>query len=189
MTDTGNLSGREKEFAAQLKSLLQGGLSKQYLIQTNKSLLYKLEVDVEGNLRPNASDLRDPKRGQFAFQTDVLIESASSRIPLVVIELKFGGFSTHDIITYSSKAARHKEIYPYLRYGFLVGGSGVLSKKFLTHNQGFDFAAAVLDLTIGGGSVMELVKRQIASAETLVEMMRATRTKFSRYERNIDVEA
>ena len=27
------------------------------------------------------------------------------------------GLSTHDVLTYSAKATRHKQVYPYLRYG------------------------------------------------------------------------
>jgi hypothetical protein len=190
MEETKPVSRRdqEKRFALELQKLLQETLSDAYAIRIGKSLLYKLEVDVDGELRPKPEDLRSPKRGQFAFETDILIEKADPAIPLVVVELKFGGFSTHDIITYSSKATRHKEIYPYLRYGFVVGGSDSLSKKFLTHNQGVDFAMSVPDIATAGSKLIELIKRQIRSAETLVEMMRTTRTNFTRYEKNIDVD-
>jgi hypothetical protein len=123
-----------------------------------------------------------------AHAVDILIEKAEPTIPLVVVELKFGGFSTHDIITYSSKATRHKEIYPYLRYGFVVGGSDALSKKFLTHNQGVDFTMSTSDLATDGIKLIDLVKRQLANAETLVDMMRTNRTTFTRYEKNIQVE-
>jgi hypothetical protein len=189
MAETEPISRRdqEKQFTLELQKLLQETLSNRYAIRIGKSLLYKLEVDVDGELRPKPDDLRSPKRGQFAFQTDILIEKADPTIPLVVVELKFGGFSTHDIITYSSKATRHKEIYPYLRYGFVVGGSDALSKKFLTHNQGVDFAMSVPTLATAGLKLIELIKRQIGSAETLVEMMRTNRTSFTQYEKNIDI--
>lgn len=179
---------QEKHFARALQEVLQDKLSNAYTIRPGKSLLYKLEVDVEGELRPKPEDLRSPKRGQFAFETDILVEKTHPGIPLVVIELKFGGFSTHDIITYSSKATRHKEIYPYLRYGFVVGGADALSKKFLTHNQGVDFAMAFPDMATAGLKFVHLIKRQIKCAETLVEMMRTTRTSFTRYEKSITVD-
>jgi hypothetical protein len=179
---------QEKKFARELQEMLQKTLSNAYTIRIGKSLLYKLEVDVDGELRPKPVDLRSPKRGQFAFETDILVEKAHPAIPLVVVELKFGGFSTHDIITYSSKATRHKEIYPYLRYGFVVGGCDALSKKFLTHNQGVDFAMSVPDLATAGSKLIDLIKRQIKCAETLVNMMRTTRTSFTRYEKNIAVD-
>ena len=189
MEETKPVSRRdqERQFALELRKLLEASLpSSAYAVHVGKSLLYKLEVDVNGQLRPE--DLRNPKRGQFAFETDILIEKADPAIPLVVVELKFGGFSTHDIITYSSKATRHKEIYPYLRYGFVVGGAEALSKKFLTHNQGVDFAMSVPDMATAGSKLIDLIRRQIGNAETLVEMMRTNRTSFTRYEKNIDVD-
>jgi hypothetical protein len=181
----------ERRFAEQLQKILREKLLPEYVIHIGKCLLYKLEVDVNGQLRPSAENLQNPKRGQFAFQTDILIEKSlnnSLAIPLVVVELKFGSFSTHDIITYSSKAIRHKEIYPYLRYGFIIGGSGSLSKKFLTHNQGVDFAMAIPDLHKGKAALVLLVKRQISNAECLVEVMRSERANFSRYETNVEID-
>ena len=177
--------GGEAVFSAFLKVLLEQSLSSQYVVHTGKSLLYKLEVDVSGELRPK--DIANPTRGQFAFETDILIEKKNPAIPLVVVELKFGGFSTHDIITYSAKATRHKENYPYLRYGFLVGGTEALSKKFLTHNQGVDFAMALLDLEGKRADVLDLLQRQLRSAEKLVEVMRNTRVSFTRYEKNVEI--
>jgi hypothetical protein len=130
----------------------------------------------------------EARRGQYAFQTDILVKKARPALPLVVIELKFGGFSTHDIITYSSKAVRHKEIYPYLRYGFVVGGATSLSKKFLTHNQGIDFAMSVGDLETDGPALVGLIKRQLGDAERLVELMRNETKTFKRYETNVGVD-
>jgi hypothetical protein len=182
---------RERRFAEQLQRLLRDELLLEYVIHIGKSLLYKLEVDVNGQLRPSAENLQNPKRGQFAFQTDILIEKRLNdnlAIPLVVVELKFGGFSTHDIITYSSKATRHKDIYPYLRYGFIVGESESLSKKFLTHNQGVDFAMAIPDLKKGKAALIRLVKRQIGNAECLVEVMRSEHANFARYETNVEID-
>ena len=50
--------------------------------------------------------------------------------------------STHDVLTYSAKATRHKQVYPYLRYGFVIGKAKVLPGRFFTHNSGMDFAVA-----------------------------------------------
>jgi hypothetical protein len=38
-----------------------------------------------GELRPKHKDLQSPERGQYAFQTDILIEAIPPAIPLVVI--------------------------------------------------------------------------------------------------------
>ena len=64
-------------------------------------------------------------------------------MPLIVIETKYGGFSTHDVLTYSTKAQKHKEVFPFIRYGLLVGGVNKITNKFFIHNIGFDFAVAL----------------------------------------------
>jgi hypothetical protein len=106
-------AGKEDLFCRKIQGLLRKQLSRGYSVTVAENLLYKLEVDVDGQLRPK--DWQSPTRGQYAFQTDILIKKAEPAIPLVVVELKFGRFNTHDIIAYSAKATRHKEIYPYLR--------------------------------------------------------------------------
>lgn len=96
-------------------------------------------------------------------------------LPLVVCELKYkkeGGFTTHDVLTYSTKAIKHKEVYPYLRYGFIAGNTGTLTNKFFTHNAGFDFAMAMTKLN---RTVLEkfvdIVRNQIENAESLLNLL------------------
>src|SRR5205814_946245 len=59
-----------------------------------------------------------------SYETDLLIcdsRKDGSWIPRVIIECKIGGsITTHDALTYSSKAATHKHVHPYLRYGFIA---------------------------------------------------------------------
>ena len=148
----------EADISRQVREVLTRSLSSGYLVHVGKSILYKIEVNASGQVEP---------------------------VPLVVIELKSGGFSTHDVITYSSKAARHKDIYPYLRYGFIVVGLSVLSRKFVTHSQGFDFAMALPDVVSQEADLVAVVQRQIASAECLIGIMRSSRVQFSRYEETI----
>jgi hypothetical protein len=182
------MRGKEAQFARKLQKLLQGPFGRKFKIEIGKNLLYTLEVDATGKVRPNLEERQDPKRGQlYAFQTDILIEKTKPIVPLVVLELKFGKFSTHDIITYSSKATRHKAIYPYLRYGFVVGGSKSLSKKFLAHNQGIDFAMSISNFATDGAKLIQLVERQIGDAEKLVKVMSNDRKTFTRYVKGIDV--
>jgi hypothetical protein len=93
------------------------------------------------------------KRGRYAYQTDILVtRPGENKVPLVVIELKcrtntskkgaFNG-STHELLVYSGKATRHKELYPYLRYGMAVAGAPSVGRKFFLHNRGMDFVIAV----------------------------------------------
>jgi hypothetical protein len=175
----------EKETAAQVEAALRRQLAPDYAVHVGKNLLYKIEVDAFGKISPGSID--SPTRGQYAFQTDILIEKQNEAVPLVVVELKYGSFTSHDVITYSSKAARHKEIYPYLRYGFVVVGMEALSRKFLTHNAGFDFAMALPDVKSHEAALASLIRRQIASADCVVTLMRSSRARFSRYEETVQI--
>lgn len=145
-------------------------------ISKDESLLYKVMVieDIKNNnltFKPDSP--RNPRRGSFAFETDLLIKD-NNGIPLVVIELKYGGFSTHDIIIYSTKAVKHKEVYPYLRYGLVVGNIDQITNKFFVHNVGFDFAMAFpTDEKIS--ILFLLIKEQIDSARQLFNIMQNER--------------
>ena len=44
-----------------------------------------------------------------------------------------GGVTTHDALTYSTKAATHKHVHPYLRYGFLAGGIQTIPGRLIKH--------------------------------------------------------
>ena len=74
---------------------------------------------MDNNLRVmSEARIREPKRGDSAFQTDLCIfeeKSPELLLPRIVLEFKTT-LTTHDVLTYSMKAERHKAIYPYLRY-------------------------------------------------------------------------
>lgn len=82
------------------------------------------------------------------YQTDILISEHSdddSWVPRVVIECKIGDskVSTHDALTYSAKAATHKHVHPYLRYGILLGAfNNSLPYRLIRHGAYFDFMIA-----------------------------------------------
>ena len=87
---------------------------------------------------------KQPMRGQSAFQTDLCVFeelSDGTDIPRVVMEFK-RTLSTHDVLTYSTKATKHKQVYPYLRYGLVVGSIERIPGRFFTHNEGLDFCLA-----------------------------------------------
>ena len=66
----------------------------------------------------------EPETEAISFETDfIVIEDYpdGSWKPRVVIEAKVGNINTHDAITYSQKAANHKSVFPYLRYGIMLG--------------------------------------------------------------------
>jgi hypothetical protein len=129
----------EHEATVYVREVLASALSDDYRVHQGANLLYRIEIDGAGKISNDGGG--PPRRGQYAFQTDILV--SKNEIPLVVVELKSGTFSSHDVITYSFKAQRHKQVYPYLRYGFAVVGLEALGRRFVTHNEGFDFAVAL----------------------------------------------
>ena len=105
-------------------------------------------------------------------------------IPLVVIEVKFGRPTTHGILTYSAKATKHKEIYPYLRYGLVIGEVKKIAKRFFTHNSGFDFAVAV-EKPESLSAVTEIIEQQLQASERLLSVFQGKQVK--RYATNIEL--
>lgn len=176
---------REHAAAVRTREVLAAALSGDYQVHQGASLLYRIEIDSSGRTSNDGQDA--PRRGQYAFQTDILVTRAKT--PLVVVELKAGSFSSHDVITYSWKAQRHKQVYPYLRYGFAVIGVEALGRRFLTHNEGFDFAAAIPDNVGIAIQLVPIVQRQIRSAERIIELTRHSRIKLRRYEQNVEIDA
>jgi hypothetical protein len=116
-------------------------LSAPLLIKRGATLLYQITVDNLLRIRVNP---KLPVRGQSAFQTDLCIREKKAEdveIPRIVMEFK-GGLSTLDVLTYSAKARKHKQIYPYLRYGVVLGDMSTVPGRFFVHNESLDFCVA-----------------------------------------------
>lgn len=88
----------------------------------------------------------------------------------MVVEFKLGSITTHDALTYSAKAATHKNVHPYLRYGIAIGGmDGPVPKRLVRHGHNFDFM-----MTIGGEKLTNTGRSQLV--ELIVEEVRASQT-------------
>ena len=141
------------------------------LIRRSASLLYKVAVDNNMQLTVNPEN---PIRGQSAFQTDLCVfekKNQKIEIPRVVIEFK-PGITTHDVLTYSTKAAKHKQVYPYLRYGLLISKLDFIPKRVYSHNE-------FLDFVVCAGGIPEirlhqlfetLLKKEIEASRALEEI-------------------
>ena len=99
----------------------------------------------------------------------------------MAIELKLGSFSTHDVLTYSVKAIRHKEIYPYLRYGLVIVGNGQITNKFFLHKVGFDFALVIPNTVAGRRQLLSVVKRQLVISSRLISIATEKKNRIRRY--------
>lgn len=95
-------------------------------------------------------DSGEPIRGRGrGFEQDILVfdaaaeNSHTSVVPRIVAEVKFSRVNTHDVIVYSEKADRIRRVYPYVRYGFILGGMRHIPPRVLRLGQRFDFIAAL----------------------------------------------
>jgi hypothetical protein len=120
----------------------------QYDVRRGASLLYRVTVDNNLSLTLDANRIREPVRGDSAFQTDLCVFEVKANglaIPRVAIEFKTR-ITTHDVITYSAKASKHKQVYPYLRYGLVASSESSVPGRLFTHNESLDFCAAIAGL-------------------------------------------
>lgn len=141
----------ESQFVEIAQSLIAEELNGQPLkVQRGAVLLYQVTVD--NNLRVmSEKQVRSPKRGDSAFQTDLCLFEVKSQdilLPRVVLEFKTV-ITTHDVLTYSAKAAKHKQIYPYLRYGLVAENERSVPGRFFTHNDAMDFCLSLRGLSAG----------------------------------------
>jgi hypothetical protein len=167
----------ESKFVKKTKTIIADVLPKNLHVERGAPLLYTITVD--NNLQAMGDDqIKNPRRGASAFQTDLCIfedkkiGGKTVSIPRVVIEFKTR-ITTHDILTYSTKALKHKQIYPYLRYGILASDETTVPGRFFTHNEGLDFFMAVGKLSKDEVEqfLKVQVKEEIASSRLLEEIV------------------
>lgn len=119
-----------------LPNLVQNGTALK--VEDHTKLRYILDIDEYSDKGPNIS----LSKARTSYEVDLLISDSTTdghKIPRVVIECKIGGFSAHEAQAYSAKAASHKSIHPYLRYGILVCKTNGVRAKYLRHGANFDF--------------------------------------------------
>jgi hypothetical protein len=136
----------ESDFVGVALKAAERLLKPPLLVRRGAALLYQVTVD---NRLALTVDPKLPVRGDSAFQTDLCVFEQKSEgvvIPRVVLEFKTS-ITTHDVITYSAKARKHKQVYPYLRYGLVMSQVAAVPKRVFVHNESLDFAAAIQDAT------------------------------------------
>ncbi len=162
----------ENQIRDQIRGILDDNLGTKYKVKTAHAVLYKLWIDSNRHPEPDIGPehFAHPKRGKFAFQTDIAILNQED-IPLVVIEVK-KNMSTHDILTYSSKAGKHKDFFPFLRYGMVSFEPLKIPRRFFVHNSSLDFCL-VLNENIEKESdfIIKTVKNQIKMSNLMVEIL------------------
>ena len=87
------------------------------------------------------------KSGSIDYQTDLLLYDQLDNgwwAPRVVIECILGEVTSHNALAFSARAARHKHVHYYLRYGVLIGSKNLFSvagERMFRHGDSFDFVA------------------------------------------------
>jgi hypothetical protein len=153
-------------------------------IRRGAPLLYQITVD---NQLDVTIDPKAPRRGTSAFQTDLCVFEAKSEtvvLPRVVLEFKTS-ITTHDVLTYSAKARKHKQVYPYVRYGVVASDAAHVAGRVFNHNESLDFCAAVADLDAEALRTFfaQLFEVEVAASRRLEGIFfGATRTRLFRSE-------
>ena len=116
--------------------------------------------------------------GGRGFEQDIMVfdeaaDGHTSVVPLIVAEVKFGAVTTHDVIVYAEKADRIRRIYPYLRYGFVLGGISHIPGRVLRLGQRFDFIAALSSRPKPGELIRfcKLMRGEVAASVALTELL------------------
>jgi len=118
------------------------------------------------------------------YETDLLIYDSYEKgnwVPRVVVECKIGGVTTHDALTYSTKASTHKHVHPYLRYGFLAGRRQhyAIPGRLVRHGAYFDFMASWVGLKPTNKEWRDFIavlKDELKASRTIQEILTTTRS-------------
>ena len=141
--------GQEDKFALDLAGRLRTLVPGLYEIETKRSLLYAISFGDDGKLHLGQDDQLQPTRGGgTGFEQDLLVFERveggdTSIVPRVSVEIKFGQMTTHDAIVYSEKARLIRTVYPFIRYGLVLGRLAHIPPRTLRLGTEFDFIAAV----------------------------------------------
>jgi len=137
----------EKEWVEGLRGDIEKMMDGQNIsVRIGVKLPYRIHIASYSDKAPNEEPHQD-------YQTDLLLaepinNNSGNWVPRVVVEFKLGhekkgsgtGINTHDVLAYSAKAASHKSLHPYLRYGIIVGGyPREIPKRLIWHGHQFDF--------------------------------------------------
>ncbi len=131
------------------------------------------------------SDKWEPEfENPICFETDLVIYEINNGniIPRVIIEAKLGRVSTHDAITYSYKAEKHKNITPHLRYGIMIGEREhySLPGRLFRHGTNFDFMFCFVGTEPSKEewcAFIDMILKEVDYSQLMDEMLHNNRSK------------
>lgn len=139
----GGVKITEKEWAEKLRESIAAGIqTNEVSVHVGKRVPYRFEM-----LECSDDRKAKPVSKPIGYATDILVRQDVGNgkwKPRVVIELKINSINTHDSITYSEKAYAHKAVFPYLRYGIVIGNhKGPIPWRLYRHGLNSDFMMVI----------------------------------------------
>lgn len=159
-----------------------------FFSQPHLEILPAFKLPYADEVRKYKKDTPQSRHTQ-PFQTDMLVREIDDQgmwTPRVVIEAKLFRITTHDAITYSQKAATHKGVHPYLRYGIIIGDrkNHPLPGRLIRHGAHFDFMLSWVQLEPTEEelkSLIGLIKAEVKASQDLEEIIYQSRKKDRKY--------
>jgi hypothetical protein len=155
----------------------------------------RLEI-IQGKKLPYAYEIREfsasgkQQSGALTYETDLLVVENTKPEgwkPRLVIEAKLSSITTHAAITYSEKAATHKTVVPYLRYGILIGNRKhyPLPGRLFRHGAYFDFMLSwqgYKPQPFELNALVDLIDKEVKASRLLEQILYESRSpKRTRY--------
>ncbi len=183
-------NSREKTWVETLQPILEAAVAAADVrgirtrVRTGYRLPYLYEIH---RFQHEADTPADSKASRY--ETDLLIYDERSDkegwVPRVIVECKVASVTTHDALTYSAKAATHKHVHPYLRYGILIGSYGdSIPARLVRHGAYFDFMGVWNDEKATKAEwtqFVHVVLDEIRASRTLQDLLTNRTKKRSRY--------
>ena len=152
--------------------LLPHSVSLNRVVTTRINDKGKLSIVYKDNI--SVKDISDINGKPWNVDIFVGEKNNDSVIPRLVIEVKYNDITTHDTITYSKKAEYHKEIFPGLRYGLLIGEEKktdniYIPSKVVEYGNNFDFIYTIKKDYDSKelNTIVDLIKKYVESSRTL----------------------
>jgi len=125
------------------------------------------------------------QRRVAGHQTDLLLYDqldSSWWVPRVVIECILGEVTADDALTFSAKAAKHRNVHSYLRCGVLVSSKNLFpvpASRMLRHGDRFDFIASWTDEKASETEwalFVDMLREELRSSRTIQELFTSGQT-------------
>ena len=174
-----DMSG-EREWVETVKRDVEKALArKNMIVETSRRLPYAMHISSYKSRAFEPGFAEPAATETYGYQTDLLIAERLAEpgnwVPRVVVEFKLGSISTHDALTYSAKAATHKNVHPYLRYGIVVGKyAGPVPRRLMRHGHQFDFMLMLQSDTLTDTDrkqLVRLLKEEVEASRSIGKLL------------------